>query len=118
MSVDKVSCRAIGTGQEFRNLGRWSCTLIQYKNTMITIIITAYFTTASDSSGGSYSQQLEPLAIKKIQNDLRNLFWIYLNKDISKWTHQGEQIIFLGDWNSEASEVNTWTETQGPTNTI
>ena len=29
MVVDKVSCRVIGTGQWFRNLGRWSWMLIQ-----------------------------------------------------------------------------------------
>ena len=70
-------------------------------------IITAYFPTSSDSAGGAYSQQLEALAIMEIQNDPINQFWIYRNKEISKWTHQGEQIILMGYWNSEALEVIT-----------
>ena len=41
-----------------------------------------------------------------------------LNKDISKWIHQGEQIILMDEWNIEASEVNTSIETQGLTNAI
>ena len=48
-----------------------------------------------------------------IQNDPRNKIWIVISNDISKWTH-----ILMGDWNSEASEVNIWMETQGLTNTI
>ena len=47
----------------------------------------------------------------EIQDDPRNQFWIDLNKDISKYTHQGEQIVLMGNWNSKASEVNTWMET-------
>ena len=54
----------------------------------------------------------------KIENGLRTQFWMDLNKDISKWIHQGEQIILLGDWNSEALEANTRIETQELTNTI
>ena len=47
----------------------------------------------------------------KIQNYPRTQFWIDLNKYISKWIHQGEQRILMGDWNIEASELNTWMET-------
>ena len=54
----------------------------------------------------------------KIQNDPRTQFWVDLNTEISKRIHQGEQIILMGDYNSEASEVNTWMETQGLTNKI
>ena len=35
-----------------------------------------------------------------------------------KWIHQGEQIIIIGDWNSEESEVNTWIEKQELTKKI
>ena len=54
----------------------------------------------------------------KIENGLRTQFWMDLNKDISKWIHQGEQIILMDEWNIEASEVNTSIETQGLTNAI
>ena len=118
MYVDEVSCRAIGTGQEFRNLGRWSWMFLQGNNNMRTIIINTYFPTSRASTGGVYIQQLESLYIMKIQNDPRIQFWIDLNKEISKWIHKGEQIILMGDWNSEALEVNTWMETQAITNTI
>ena len=54
----------------------------------------------------------------KIQNYPRTQFWIDLNKEISKWIHEGEQIILMGVWNSEALGVNTWMETQELTNKI
>ena len=96
MAVDGVSCRSIGTGQEFRNLGCWPWMLLQGNKNMRTRIITAYCPTASASSGGAYSQQIEALAIMKLQNDPRTQFWIDLNKLISKWIHQGEKIIRMG----------------------
>ena len=48
----------------------------------------------------------------KIQNDPRTQFWMDINKEISKWIHQREQIILMGVCNSEALEVNTWMETK------
>ena len=47
----------------------------------------------------------------KIQNDPRNQLWIDLNTQIAKWMDQGEQLILIGGFNSEASEVNTRMET-------
>ena len=80
--------------------------LLQGKDNIRTIIITTYSPKEIASTGRAYSQQLEILEIMKIQNDPRTQFWIDLNKDISKWIHQGEQIILMGDWNSKAPEVN------------
>ena len=54
----------------------------------------------------------------KIQNDPRNQLWIDLNTQIAKWVDQGEQLILVGDWNSEVSEGIKWMETQGLANTI
>ena len=54
----------------------------------------------------------------KIRNDPRTQFWIVMNTEILKWIHQVEQIILVGDCNSEASEVKTWMETKGLTNII
>ena len=54
----------------------------------------------------------------KIKNDPRTQSWIDFNKDILKCIHQGEHIIIMEDYNSEASEVNTWMKTQVLTNTI
>ena len=54
----------------------------------------------------------------RLQNDPRTQFWIDLNKKISKLIHQEEEIILIGDWNSETLVVNTFMETQRLTNTI
>ena len=54
----------------------------------------------------------------KIQNGPKTQFWINLNTDILKLVNQGEQIILMGDWNSESLEVKKWMETQVITNTI
>ena len=118
MAVEKLSCRAIATCKEFRNLGRWSWIFLWGKNNIRTTIVTAYWLTVSFISGGEYIQQLEAFTIMKIQNYPRNKFWIYLNEDISKWIHQWEKIILMGDWKSGVSEVNTWMESQGLTNKI
>ena len=85
---------------------------------MKTIIITTYSPTASARSGVAYRQKLEALAITRIQNYPITKLCIDLNKDISRLIHQGEHIIFMGYWNSESPEVNTWMEKQGLTNTI
>ena len=118
MEVDEVSCILIVTSQEPRKLGFWSCLLLRGKNKVRTIIITAYFPTLSASSGVAYRQPLEALNIMRIQNDPRTSFRIYIKTEISKWIHQGETIILMGDWNSEALEVNTWMGIQGLANTI
>ena len=97
MALDKVSCRAIEKGQEFMSLGCWSLMLLRGKNNIRTRIISAYFPTVSASTGGSYRQQLESLAIMNIQNYPRTQFWIDLSKEISKWIHQGEKIILMGN---------------------
>ena len=111
MSVDEVSFIVIVIGQESWNLGSWSWMLLRGKKNVITRIITTYFPTVGAITGGAYSRKLESLTMMKIQNDPRTQFWIDLNTEILKWIHQGEQIILIGDWNSEASEVNTWMET-------
>ena len=85
---------------------------------MRTIIITAYSPIEIAIAGEAYSQQLEAPTTMKLQNDPRTQFWIDINKEISKWIHQLEQIILMEDCNSEASEVNTWMETQVLTNKI
>ena len=58
MAVEKVSCKAIKTGQELRNLGRCSWMLLPVKNIMIIRIITTYCSTASANTGGAYSKKL------------------------------------------------------------
>ena len=92
--------------------------LLLGNNNVKTKIINAYYPTVTASSGGAYSQKLESLAIMKIHNGPRTQFWIDLNIDISKLIHHGEQNILMGYWNSEASEVKIWMETQGLTNEI
>ena len=77
------------------------------KNNVRTRIINTYWPTVRASSGVSYSQQLEALTIMIIQNDSKIQLWIDPNTEISKWIHQVEHIILMGEWNSEASEVNT-----------
>ena len=118
IAVDEVSCRAIAISQEFRNLHRWSWMLQRGKKNVITIIVTAYYPKASSIIGGTYSQQLEALKIMKIQNYLRNQFLIDLNTEIAKWMDQGEQLILMGDLNSEVSEVNKRIEKNVLTNKI
>ena len=68
MAVDKVSYRAIPTGQKFRNLGRWSWMLLRGKNNTRTRIITAYFPTVIAITGGAYTPKLEYLTIMKIKS--------------------------------------------------
>ena len=58
MALYELSCRVIVTGQEFRNLSRWSWMMRQGKKTLITRIIITYCPTVSAIAGGSYSQQL------------------------------------------------------------
>ena len=65
MGADEVSFRVVATGQEFRNLGYWSCVLLQGKNNVRTRIIKSYRPTVSATTGEAYSEELEAAAIKK-----------------------------------------------------
>ena len=74
--------------------------IMQEKNNVLAIIVTAYFPAVSAITGVAYITPLESLTIMKIQNDPRTQFWINLDTEISKWVHQGEQIIIMGYCNS------------------
>ena len=54
----------------------------------------------------------------KNKNETRTQLWIDLNTEISKWIHQGGQIILIWDWNIEALEVNKCMVTKGLANKI
>ena len=101
MVVHEVSGRVVARGQEFRILGRCSLILMQLNINVRTIIITIYWPTVRDSSGGSYIQQLKAFAIMKIQSDPSTQFWVDLNTETLKWKHQGEKDVLMGYWNSE-----------------
>ena len=116
--ISEVLYRAITIGQEFRNLGRLSWIILQIKNNVRTIIITTYCPTVSNIAGGAYLHQWEALIAMEIQNDPRTQSWIDLNTDILKLIHQVELIILMGNWNSEASEVNKCMEIQQLANKI
>ena len=91
MAVYEVSYKVITTSQEFRNLGRLSCMLLQVKKNARTIIITKHCPKVSASGEGAYSQKLEYVAIKKIKNDPRTQYWIDINTYKLKGIHQGKQ---------------------------
>ena len=69
-------------------------------------------------TGGAYSQQWEARTTIKIQIYPRNQLWIDLNTDTAEWMNHGEQLIIVGDWNSEVSEVRTWMKIQVIPNAI
>ena len=45
-------------------------------------------------------------------------FWIDLGIAVSEWQANSSQIALIGDWNSEASEVDIWMTDHGLINSI
>ena len=99
-------------GTDERNLGRWGYITITGKNNVTTSIFTCYCPCRGKSPGSAYSQQLIYMAENKDQlpdtNCPRQLFGMDLKEVIGKKIEQGHQIILMGDFNSEYSELESW----------
>jgi len=120
MAFDEVSHRISDRGQDDRGLGRWSSMELNGIGGMKTTIITAYCPVNSPGLGGCYTQQLTYMSMHRSEPELTNhhipddincprqLFGYDLRKFIERLLEQGNQIIVMGDFNSEYVNLRDW----------
>jgi len=97
---------------DFRKLGRWSTITITGKNMIKTTIFTCYCPCRGKSPGSTFSQHLVYMAEHKTELPdtacPRQLFGIDLKTAIEDKLDLGHQIIVMGDFNSEYTELSSW----------
>jgi len=113
MVMNDMAHRVIEMDQDERKLGRWSSVRTRGKNSLFTTIITAYCPCISFGAGSAYTQQLLQLQDIGIQSNQRHDFWNDLEQSVTRAIDLGDNIILMGDWNTEFSEVRTWMESLG-----
>ena len=105
--------RVSGQGQDARNLGRWSLMTIRGKNDLQTTFVTCYCPVFGRGALSSYSQQLKymsdnPDLIPDGIECPRQLFGHDLKLLIEQLQDADHQLVLMGDWNSEYSDMADW----------
>lgn len=102
LSVDEVTHRIIGCGQDTRKLGRWAWTRYRGKQDVTVRIISAY--RPVDSRGGPFTtwrQQRTFFLEQAIQTDPRQMFFEDLIPLLQQWQSEGDQLILMLDTNGD-----------------
>ena len=100
LARDDISHRAITSGYDKSGMGRWSFIRFRGKRKNVTRVITCYCPNRSINGPNTvYSQQLQSL-----NRDPINAFWDDLEGEIREYQEAGEQIVLLGDWNTDAND--------------
>ena len=112
MMLGDIRFGILSQGEDDRKLGRWSYITLTGKNNVITTIFTCYCPCRSSSVGSAYVQQLLYMSMYKEQiPDIkcpRQLFGYDLKIEIGTKIEQGHNILVLGDFNSNYSNLCTW----------
>ena len=121
MAFDEVCFRVSKRGVDHRGLGRYSWMEFSGIGGVTTTCVTAYCPVISASPGGVFSQHLAYMAVHANDSDAsdhyipqayahcpRKLFGHDLKKFIQDQQEKGHQILVMGDFNSEYSQLRTW----------
>ena len=113
--IDEMASRPLQPGNDTKGYGRWSWIVLNGKDNRITRFITAYCPCKSTTNtSGAYSQQLIALALDGRPDECpRKVFWDDLAFNIDRWTQNGEQLVIMGDWNSDDESTRKWFEDKG-----
>lgn len=97
-----ISCnRIITSGQDSRQLGRWSWVLIRGTEGITVRIITVYRPVKTAGPTSAYHQQKKQLLEWDIDECPRQQLLIDLKNEIAKWLILGDKIIVMGDFNED-----------------
>jgi Reverse transcriptase (RNA-dependent DNA polymerase). len=113
MAINRIAHSVTKLDKDPRRLGRWSSILIRGKNNRLCRIICAYCPCSSTGPMSTYACQIIGLAKANITECPRSQFWIDLKTYISECKENSEQVIVMGDWNSNYIEVVQWMNTLG-----
>ena len=114
MAMGELVYRVSSQGSDPRRLGRWSNMTVTGKNDLSTTIITCYCPVKGTCTGSAYVQHLKYMADHRneLPEDMecpRQLLGHDLKQYIDSLQNLGgHQIIVMGDFNSEYSELEEW----------
>ena len=113
MATNRIAYSIKKLDTDSRRLGRWSSILVKGKNDMLCRIICAYCPCISAGTSSTYAGQIIGLAKDQITSCPRHQFWQDLKTYIRECTDNSEQVIVMGDWNSQYQEVVQWMKMVG-----
>jgi exonuclease III len=100
LAKDDISHRAIESGYDSSGMGRWSFIRFRGKRKNVTRIFTCYCPNKSTTGANTvYSQQLQTLGRDPIA-----AFWTDLATEVLVCQQKGEQVVLLGDWNTDSQD--------------
>lgn len=103
-------------GEDTRRLGRWNWIELQGKNNFNTTVICAYCPCISSGPHSVWSQHI--LAMNDLEpedqgKDPRELFWSDLTNLVQEKQQEGKNIVLMGDFNSDFTDLQEWMLTNG-----
>ena len=114
MLIDEMASRPLQPGSDEKGYGRWSWITLTGKDNRATRFVTAYCPCKSTNTSGAYAQQLLALSLDEHPDDCpRKVFWDDLSSNIDGWLQNGEQLVIMGDWNSEDTSTRKWFQDKG-----
>ena len=110
---NQMAIRQQQHGVDDRGLGRWTWVATAGRNNCKTMIISAYCPCISHGPSSVWTQHLDAMQKWKDQipldiDDPRKLFWMDLAITVTKAHTEGYNVILMGDFNSEFSELREW----------
>ena len=100
IAVNSLVAKINQTGYDPSGLGRWSWILMRGKRDTITRIITAYCPVKPSISGTTGQHTVYAQHLRVSSRDPIEAFWQDLGTAIDEWSHNEEQLIICGDWNT------------------
>lgn len=113
MAMNKITHSINNTEQDPRRLGRWTSIVLKGKNNKRCRIICAYCPCRSSGPNSTYALQIVGLARQNNFNCPRRQFWADLKAFLIQCKEANEQIVIMGDWNSNYKEVAQWMANEG-----
>jgi exonuclease III len=108
MAINKLAYSISAVENDSRKLGRWTSILLKGKNQRLCRIICAYCPCIGTGPSSTYAQQVIGLAKQHISECPRKQFWWDLQRFIEQCQLKQEQLIIMGDWNSDYNHLTTW----------
>lgn len=103
LTQDRIALGICKNGSDERNLGRWTWSIFEGKEQKRTRFVSVYVPIRPANYGDNkvFYQHQRALIEDEIKTDPIEQFWIDFWSDVDKWLAQGEELVIMGDWNTD-----------------
>jgi hypothetical protein len=108
LAMNMVAHAVVSIDEDPTRMGRWTSMLMRGKNNTFCRIITAYCPCISDGPTSTYALQIVAMSQRGAIGCPREKFWEDLATFITTCQNKKENVIIMGDWNSEYAKVIQW----------